>query len=201
MNEATQSEVVAVAAASSQERAQAFADEKGIAKAYGSYEELVADPDVDIVYVATTHNNHHEPAILAINAGKHVLVEKAFTQNEAQAQQIVDAARAKGCSSWRRCGRVTCLTCTPCAPPSLAARLAASSRSRPITVSRLPTWSVWRAPTSRVVPCSISASTPSPSRTTFSASPPPSPRSATSPRRVWTVRCRWSSSTREHRRA
>ncbi|MFV0286749.1 MAG: Gfo/Idh/MocA family protein [Demequina sp.] len=96
VNELTQSEVVAVAAASSQERAQAFADEKGIAKAYGSYEELVADPEVDIVYVATTHNNHHEPAILAINAGKHVLVEKAFTQNEAQAQQIVDAARAKG---------------------------------------------------------------------------------------------------------
>ncbi|WP_084128807.1 Gfo/Idh/MocA family protein [Demequina sp. NBRC 110055] len=92
----TQSEVVAVAAASGVERAQAFADEKGIAKAYGSYEELVADPEVDIVYVATTHNNHHEPAILAINAGKHVLVEKAFTQNEGQAQQIVDAARTKG---------------------------------------------------------------------------------------------------------
>ncbi|WP_061962963.1 Gfo/Idh/MocA family protein [Demequina aurantiaca] len=92
----TASSVVAVAAASSQERAQAFADEMGVPTAYGSYEELVADPDVDIVYVATTHNHHHEPALLAINAGKHVLVEKSFTQNSAQAQLIVDAARAKG---------------------------------------------------------------------------------------------------------
>jgi len=92
----TASEVVAVAAASSLERAQAFANEMSIPKAYGSYEELVADPDIDIVYVATTHNNHHGPALLAIEAGKHLLVEKAFTQNEAQAQLIVDAARAKG---------------------------------------------------------------------------------------------------------
>jgi len=92
----TASDIVAVAAASGVERAQEFADEKSISKAYGSYEELVADPDVDIVYVATTHNNHHEPALLAINAGKHVLVEKSFTQNEAQAQLVVDAARAKG---------------------------------------------------------------------------------------------------------
>ncbi len=92
----TASEVVAVAAASSLERAQAFAEEKAIAKAYGSYEELVADPDVDVVYVATTHNNHHGPALTAIGAGKHLLVEKAFTQNLAQAQAVVDAARDKG---------------------------------------------------------------------------------------------------------
>lgn len=96
VNDLTASSVVAVAAASGVERAQEFATEKSIPKAYGSYEELVADPDVDIVYVATTHNNHHEPALLAINAGKHVLVEKAFTQNAAQAQLVVDAARAKG---------------------------------------------------------------------------------------------------------
>jgi predicted dehydrogenase len=96
VNNHTASTVTAVAAASGKDRAQEFADEKNIPKAYGSYEELVADPDVDIVYVATTHNNHHEPALLAINAGKHVLVEKAFTQNEAQAQLVVDAARAKG---------------------------------------------------------------------------------------------------------
>lgn len=96
VNNHTASQVVAVAAASGVDRAQDFADEMSIPKAYGSYEELVADPDIDIVYVATTHNNHHEPALLAINAGKHVLVEKAFTQNEAQAQVVVDAARAKG---------------------------------------------------------------------------------------------------------
>ncbi len=92
----TRSEVVAVAAASSLERAQAFAEEKGVPKAYGTYEELVADPDVDVVYVATTHNNHHGPALLAIDAGKHVLVEKAFTQNLAQAETVVEAARARG---------------------------------------------------------------------------------------------------------
>ncbi|WP_061961547.1 Gfo/Idh/MocA family protein [Demequina flava] len=92
----TQSEVLAVASASSAANAQAFAQEKGIERAYGSYAELVADPDIGIVYVATTHSNHHEPALLAINAGKHVLVEKSFTQNLAQAKQVVEAARAKG---------------------------------------------------------------------------------------------------------
>ncbi|WP_430868305.1 Gfo/Idh/MocA family protein [Demequina aurantiaca] len=92
----TASEVVAVAAGSSLERAQAFADEMSIPKAYGSYEELVADPDIDIVYVATTHNNHHGPALLAIEAGKHLLLEKPFTQNSKQAKLVVDAARAKG---------------------------------------------------------------------------------------------------------
>ncbi|WP_062077646.1 Gfo/Idh/MocA family protein [Demequina globuliformis] len=92
----TQSEVVAVASASSLANAQAFAEEKGIPTAYGSYAELVADPNVDIVYVATPHSNHHEPALLAINAGKHLLVEKPFTQNVAQAQQVIDAARERG---------------------------------------------------------------------------------------------------------
>ena len=51
---------------------------------------------MDAVYVATTHNDHHTPALLAIEAGTPVLVEKAFTQNVAQAQQVIDAARAKG---------------------------------------------------------------------------------------------------------
>lgn len=92
----TQSEVIAVASASGLDRAQAFAAEKQIPHAYGSYAELVANPDIDIVYIATTHNNHHEPALLAIEAGKHLLVEKAFTQNAAQAQMVADAARAKG---------------------------------------------------------------------------------------------------------
>jgi len=96
VNSYTQSEVVAVAAASGVERAQAFAEEMDIPKAYGSYEELVADDSIDIVYVATTHNNHHNPALLAIEAGKNVMVEKAFTQNEKQARMVVEAARAKG---------------------------------------------------------------------------------------------------------
>ncbi|WP_084104744.1 Gfo/Idh/MocA family protein [Demequina sp. NBRC 110056] len=77
-------------------KAEKFVAEVGSGRAYGSYEEVVNDPDVDAVYVATTHNDHHEPALLAIEAGKHVLVEKAFTQNAAQAETVVAAARAKG---------------------------------------------------------------------------------------------------------
>ena len=60
-------------------RAQAFADQWHFDKAYGSYEELVADPDVDLVYIATPHSLHAEQAILCMKAGKNVLVEKSFT--------------------------------------------------------------------------------------------------------------------------
>jgi predicted dehydrogenase len=77
------------------ENAQAFATAHGIPNVHGSYESLVADPEVDIVYVATPHPFHAEQAILALNAGKHVLVEKAFTVNRAQAQAIVDLATEK----------------------------------------------------------------------------------------------------------
>ncbi len=77
------------------ERAAAFAAEHGLARSYGSYAELVADPDVDVVYVATTNAQHHEHALLALRAGKPVLVEKAFALNAAQARDIVAAARAQ----------------------------------------------------------------------------------------------------------
>ena len=53
-------------------------------------------PDVDVIYVATPHSFHHENALLALEAGKHVLVEKAFTMNAAQAVELVEAARARG---------------------------------------------------------------------------------------------------------
>jgi predicted dehydrogenase len=75
--------------------AQTFADAHGIPNVHGSYEELVADPDVDIVYVATPHPFHAEQAILALNAGKHVLIEKSFTLNQAQARAVVDLATEK----------------------------------------------------------------------------------------------------------
>ncbi|MFJ6452791.1 Gfo/Idh/MocA family protein [Paenarthrobacter sp. NPDC091669] len=75
---------------------QVFAGEHGVATAHGSYEDLVADPLVDVVYVATPHPFHHANALLALNAGKHVLVEKAFTMNARQAQEIVDLAESKG---------------------------------------------------------------------------------------------------------
>jgi predicted dehydrogenase len=78
------------------EAADAFADEFGIAHAHGSYEDLVADPDVDIVYISTPHPLHAENAILALEAGKHVLVEKPFTLNAAEASRVRDVAAEKG---------------------------------------------------------------------------------------------------------
>lgn len=77
------------------ERATAFADEFGAANAYGSYEELVNDPDVDIVYVASPHSEHHRQTRLALEAGKPVLVEKAFTRNAAEARDLIELARSK----------------------------------------------------------------------------------------------------------
>lgn len=95
VNQHTASTVVAVASRTPG-KAQAFADEEGVDSAHDSYEQLLARDDIDAVYVATTHNDHHTPALLAIEAGKNVLVEKAFTQNAAQARQVIDAARARG---------------------------------------------------------------------------------------------------------
>lgn len=94
LNAHTRSRVVGVGSRSL-ERAQAFADEFGGA-AYGSYEELVNAADVDVVYVASPHSEHHEHAMLAIKAGKHVLVEKAFTRNSAETREVLDAAEAAG---------------------------------------------------------------------------------------------------------
>ncbi len=85
------SEVAAVGARDL-DRARRLADRLGAPRAYGSYAELVADPELDVVYVATTHAQHHEHALLAIEAGKPVLVEKAFTLTKAQADDIVAAA-------------------------------------------------------------------------------------------------------------
>src|SRR2546427_3061864 len=73
-----------------------FADEFGIPNRHASYEALVADPDVDVVYVATPHPMHHANALLALRAGKPVLVEKAFTMNAAEAEELVAVARAEG---------------------------------------------------------------------------------------------------------
>jgi predicted dehydrogenase len=74
--------------------ARTFADRFGIARAHGSYADLVADPAVDLVYVATPHPMHAEHALLAIEAGKPVLVEKPFTLTGAEARQVFDAARS-----------------------------------------------------------------------------------------------------------
>lgn len=76
-------------------RAEAFAKEQGFEKAYGSYEELVSDPQVDLVYVATPHSHHYEHVRLAVEHGKNVLCEKAFTMNAAQAEELFALAAEK----------------------------------------------------------------------------------------------------------
>lgn len=77
------------------DRAQAFAQQYGAAKAYGSYEELANDPDVDAIYIATPHPAHCENALLCINAGKPVLCEKPFTVNRSEMAQIAKLSREK----------------------------------------------------------------------------------------------------------
>ena len=72
--------------------AQAFAEQYGGAAAYGSYEELVADPDVDVVYIATPHAFHLDNARLCFEAGKHVLCEKPVTLDTADAEEMVRLA-------------------------------------------------------------------------------------------------------------
>ncbi|CAG8982079.1 hypothetical protein HYALB_00014042 [Hymenoscyphus albidus] len=91
--------VAAAASSSSQARAQEFLTSikaPTSAKAYGSYHELVKDPDVDIIYVATPHSHHFQNCMLALEAGKHVLCEKAFTVNAEQARVLVKKAKEKG---------------------------------------------------------------------------------------------------------
>lgn len=77
-------------------RAKAFAGEWGFEKAYGSYEELVDDSEVGLVYVASPHSHHYQHAKLCLEHGKHVLVEKAFTVNAAQAQELIDISEERG---------------------------------------------------------------------------------------------------------
>ena len=87
---------VAAVGSRSQGPADAFAAEFGIPVAHGSYEALVADPGVDAIYISTPHPFHAENALLALRAGKHVLIEKPFTLNAGQAVEVVDAAEAAG---------------------------------------------------------------------------------------------------------
>ena len=83
-------------ASRSQEKAEAFAEAEGVQKAYGSYEEMLADPEVHLVYIATPHSHHAEQLKMCIDAGKAVLCEKAFTSNAAQAREMLALAREKG---------------------------------------------------------------------------------------------------------
>ena len=83
-------------ASRSLEKAQAFAEEHGFRKAYGSYEEMLADPEVELVYVATPHSHHYEHMMLCLKHGKAVLCEKAFTMNAVQAKQVMEYAKEHG---------------------------------------------------------------------------------------------------------
>ena len=89
-------QVVAAVGSRSAESAERAARSYGGARPHSSYAALVADPGVDIVYVATPHNYHLPHALLAVDAGKHVLVEKPVGLNAVEAQRIHDAARAAG---------------------------------------------------------------------------------------------------------
>lgn len=86
---------IAAVGSRSMSAAQAFASRMGIAKVYGTYEDLVADPDLDVIYVATPHNFHHATVTLALNAGKHVFVEKPIALNRVQAVELAELARHK----------------------------------------------------------------------------------------------------------
>jgi len=90
--------VVAVASSRSKDSAVSFLEKVKApqgAKTYGSYHELVADPDVDIVYVATPHSHHFQNAMLALEAGKNVLCEKALTVTASQTHKLINKAREK----------------------------------------------------------------------------------------------------------
>ncbi len=83
-------------ASRSLDKAEAFAKTWNIQKAYGSYEELVEDKDVDLVYIATPHSHHFPHTMLALKHGKPVLVEKAFTANAREAVILLETAHSKG---------------------------------------------------------------------------------------------------------
>jgi len=89
-----EAELVAIGSRS-QASAAAFAEEFSVPRAHGSWAALAQDPEVDVIYVATPHSHHHEAALLCLHANKPVLVEKAFTLDVAQAQDLVTVARER----------------------------------------------------------------------------------------------------------
>jgi predicted dehydrogenase len=95
VREFTRGELVAVGSRA-MDRAEEFARRYDVSRAHSSYDALVGDPDVEVVYVATPHSAHAEHALLAVEAGKHVLVEKAFTRNAPEAERVFAAAQRQG---------------------------------------------------------------------------------------------------------
>jgi predicted dehydrogenase len=93
--ESDQVEVVAVASRE-QSRAEAYAREHGIERAYGSYEALLADPDIDAVYISLPNSLHVEWSVQSLEAGKHVLCEKPFDRRPQEVERAFDAAERAG---------------------------------------------------------------------------------------------------------
>ena len=96
MRQAARSELVAVASRTTQ-RARAYASEWGIPRAYGSYEELLADPEVDVIYNPLPNSLHCEWTVKAAAAGKHVLCEKPIVLNEDDLDKVEAACRRLQC--------------------------------------------------------------------------------------------------------
>lgn len=92
LNEAEGVELAAVGSRD-KKRARAFAEQYGVARAHGSYDELAADPEVDAIYIGTPHAFHERDTIVCLEHGKHVLCEKPFAINAAQARRMITAAR------------------------------------------------------------------------------------------------------------
>jgi len=78
------------------ERAKAFAEKFGFQKAYGSYEEMLSDPEVQLVYITTPHSHHYEQMMMCLEYGKNVICEKSFTVNARQAREVYAKAKEKG---------------------------------------------------------------------------------------------------------
>ncbi|KAF7653109.1 hypothetical protein LDENG_00087320 [Lucifuga dentata] len=98
---------VAVIASRSLDRAKEFAQKHGIPKAYGSYEELASDPEIDVVYLGVLHTEHWRVGLLFLQAGKNVLCEKPFAMNSKQVKDLIDASKKNNVflmeGIWSRC--------------------------------------------------------------------------------------------------
>ena len=98
---------LAAVASREQARSDSFAAEFGASRAYGNYDELIADPDVDVIYIALTHNFHYAVARRCVEAGKPVICEKPFFTNRREAEELVSLARDRKVlmmeAMWTRC--------------------------------------------------------------------------------------------------
>jgi predicted dehydrogenase len=87
---------IAAVGSRSADRAANFADQHGVARWYGDYDALLADPNVDVVYVATPQSRHAADTIACLEAGKHVLCEKPFALGQGQARRMAEVAHTRG---------------------------------------------------------------------------------------------------------